>query len=235
MYTYKSRVRFSECNKDLKLSISGLVNYFQDTSTFHSEDIDVGLEFLDNIGCAWVLSYWYIEIKRMPALGEEIELVTWPYGFKSVAGSRNFLMKSLDGEVLACADTQWAYIDLERQRLKKVDDHQLKLYKLSPRYDMPETKRRIQLPETSIEQEKFLITKEHLDLYNHVNNEKYIHLAATYLPDDYEIGSIRVEYKQQAVLDDWIYPEISKLDDLYTVVLNNEAGKVYAVVEFNRK
>ncbi|MBN2899245.1 MAG: acyl-[acyl-carrier-protein] thioesterase [Clostridia bacterium] len=235
MYTYKSRVRFSECNKDLKLSTSGLVNYFQDTSTFHSEDIEVGIDFLKNIGCAWVLSYWYIEIKRMPLLGEEIELVTWPYGFKGVAGLRNFLMKSAEGEVLACADTQWAYIDLERQRLKKVDDYQLDLYKLSPRYDMPETTRRIQVPESSVAHEKFLITKDHLDLYNHVNNEKYIHLAAMYLPDDYEIGSIRVEYKQQAVLGDWIYPEISETDGLYTVVLNDDMGKVYAVVEFNMK
>lgn len=235
MYTYKSRVRLSECNKDLKLSISGLVNYFQDTSTFHSEDMEIGVDFLNNIACAWVLSYWYIEIKKMPTLGESIELVTWPYGFKGVAGLRNFLMKSADGEVLACADTQWAYIDLDRQRLKKVDDYQLDLYKLSPRYDMPETKRRIKLPEEAVELEKFPITKDHLDLYHHVNNEKYIHLAALYLPDDYELGSIRVEYKQQAVLGDWIYPSVSEADDLYTIMLNNEAGKPYAVVEFNSK
>lgn len=235
MYTYNSRVRFSECNKDLKLSTSGLVNYFQDTSTFHSEDIDLGINFLNKLGCAWVLSYWYIEVKRMPVLGEKIELVTWPYGFKGVAGLRNFLMKTLDGELLACADTQWAYIDLERQRLKKVDDHQLSLYTLSPRYDMPETTRRIQVPEEAVEAEKFCITKDHLDLYHHVNNEKYIHLAGMYLPDDYDLGSIRVEYKQQAVLGDWIYPKISERDGLYTVVLNNHLGKAYAVIEFNRK
>ena len=169
----------------------------------------------------------------MPELGEEIELVTWPYSFKGVAGLRNFVMQTLEGEVLACADTQWAYIDLKKQRLKRPDDHQLDLYKLSERFDMVETTRRIQIPETYMVHDRFIVHKDHLDLYNHVNNEQYISLAGQYLPEDYKIKSIRVEYKRQAVLDDWVYPKVSNIDGRYTIALSDEEGKNYAVVEFN--
>ena len=34
MYSFKSRVRYSEVGEDKKLSLNGIINYFQDCSTF---------------------------------------------------------------------------------------------------------------------------------------------------------------------------------------------------------
>ena len=42
MYTFESRVRFSEADHTELLTLPGLVNYFQDCSTFQSEDIGYG-------------------------------------------------------------------------------------------------------------------------------------------------------------------------------------------------
>ena len=41
MYTFESRVRFSEADHTELLTLPGLVNYFQDCSTFQSEDIGI--------------------------------------------------------------------------------------------------------------------------------------------------------------------------------------------------
>lgn len=46
MYTFESRVRFSEADHTELLTLPGLVNYFQDCSTFQSEDIGYGVESL---------------------------------------------------------------------------------------------------------------------------------------------------------------------------------------------
>ena len=43
MYTFESRVRFSEADHTELLTLPGLVNYFQDCSTFQSEDIGYGV------------------------------------------------------------------------------------------------------------------------------------------------------------------------------------------------
>ena len=47
MYTFESRVRFSEADHTELLTLPGLVNYFQDCSTFQSEDIGYGVESLE--------------------------------------------------------------------------------------------------------------------------------------------------------------------------------------------
>lgn len=66
MYTFESRVRFSEADHTELLTLPGLVNYFQDCSTFQSEDIGYGVESLKKSGQAWILSAWQIVVNRCP-------------------------------------------------------------------------------------------------------------------------------------------------------------------------
>ena len=55
MYIFDSRVRYSEIEEDRSLSLFSAVNYFQDCSTFQSEDLKLGIEYLSNIQKAWWL------------------------------------------------------------------------------------------------------------------------------------------------------------------------------------
>ena len=64
MYTFQSRVRYSELDPERKLSIASIVDYFQDCSTFHSEQLGVGLDYLEERDMLWVMSYWQIVIDR---------------------------------------------------------------------------------------------------------------------------------------------------------------------------
>ena len=64
MYTFESRVRFSEADHTELLTLPGLVNYFQDCSTFQSEDIGYGVESLKKSGQAWILSAWQLSETR---------------------------------------------------------------------------------------------------------------------------------------------------------------------------
>ena len=62
----------------------------QDCSTFQSEDIGVGLSVLRERKRAWLLSYWQVEVRRYPKLGERITVGTLATGFKGFFGNRNF-------------------------------------------------------------------------------------------------------------------------------------------------
>ena len=44
MYSFDSRVRYSEVDEDRKLSLTGVINYMQDCSTFQSEDLNMGID-----------------------------------------------------------------------------------------------------------------------------------------------------------------------------------------------
>ena len=69
MYTFNSRVRYSETDEGGCLSVSGIINYMQDCSTFQSEDCGVGVGYLEASHKAWLLSSWQIMIDRYPGLG----------------------------------------------------------------------------------------------------------------------------------------------------------------------
>ena len=68
MYTFQSKVRYSELDPERKLSIASIVDYFQDCSTFHSEQLGVGIDYLEERSLVWVMSYWQIVIDRYPKL-----------------------------------------------------------------------------------------------------------------------------------------------------------------------
>ena len=88
MYSFFSRIRYSECDAEGKLSLIGLLNYFQDCSTQQSEDLGIGVEVLHRRGALWVVNSWQIDILRWPALGEKVEAVTIPYDIKGFFGKR---------------------------------------------------------------------------------------------------------------------------------------------------
>ena len=41
-YTIDGRIRFSEVDHTRRITLPGIVNYFQDCSTFQSEDLGLG-------------------------------------------------------------------------------------------------------------------------------------------------------------------------------------------------
>ena len=75
VYTFSGRVRFSETDPDGILRMESLIDYFQDCSTFQSEDLGVGMDYLKKGHLAWVVNYWQIDIRRLPRLspGQEPE------------------------------------------------------------------------------------------------------------------------------------------------------------------
>ena len=86
MYSFKSRVRFSETDTDRKLSITGLMNYLQDCTIFQGEDIGASFSHWKDRGRTWLLSAWNVEVLRRPEVAEEITISTWPYDFKGIYG-----------------------------------------------------------------------------------------------------------------------------------------------------
>ena len=64
MYTFDSRVRYSETDSGGKLTMASLINYFQDCSTFQAEELGVGVEYLRERHLVWVLSAWQIVVER---------------------------------------------------------------------------------------------------------------------------------------------------------------------------
>ena len=235
MYTWDSRVRFSEIGEDKRLTLDGILNYFQDSSTFHSEDIGNGMEVVEGLKRVWVLSSWQIVVNEYPKIAERIKLGTWPYDFNRFFGGRNFIMYGEDGRVLAYANSLWTYLNSENGRPVRVEEEVVSKYQLEPKYDMKYADRKITLPEEMEEKESFPVEIYHLDTNHHVNNGQYVKMAGAYLPKGFEIAQMRAEYKKSALLGDMIYPKVAVEADKVVVSLDDEAGNAFTVVEFLKR
>ena len=231
MYSFNARVRYSEVGGDRRLSVPGVVNYLQDCSTFQSEDLKLGIDYLEQSRRAWWLSSWQIVVERYPQLGEEIVVSTWPYDFKSFLGYRNFTLESSQGELLAYADSIWVLLDLRRGRPMRGLPKMLEVYQLSPRFPMERAPRKLSLPEGMEPKGAFPVGKYHIDTNQHVNNGKYVSMAQEYLPLGFAVKRMRAEYRKAAVYGDIICPMVIREGARITVNLANEEGMPFEIVE----
>lgn len=233
MYVFNSRVRYSETDSEGKLSLPALLNYFQDCTTFHSEELGVGVNYMKQAKQVWVLAAWQIIIKRFPTFGETVEIGTAPYDFKGFLGSRNFWMKDGKGNYLAKANSMWSLLSMETGRPVAASQEIIDTYGMEPRLEMHYAPRKILVPEGGTAMEPITVKKQHLDTNHHVNNGQFICMAMDYVPEGFEVKQLRAEYRQQAFLNDVLYPVVFVQDNIYTVVLSDDKRKPYVIVEFS--
>lgn len=232
MYSFKSRVRYSEIGYDNHLSLNGIIDYFQDCSTFQSEYLGVGIDYYKNSKRAWLLSSWQIIVNEYPQLYNEITTSTWAYDFKGIYGYRNFMMENVKGEVLAYANSIWVYIDTESGLPTRIDNFQIDKYQIEERLDMDYAPRKIAVPEKLKELEPFPVVRANIDTNKHVNNGQYVLMGQEFLPENFKIKQMRTDYRKAAKLGDYIRPMIVESKDTFVVVLADTKGNPYTTLEF---
>ena len=231
MYTFDSRIRYSETDETGALSLLGVINYLQDCSTFQSEDIGLGVEYLEEKKRAWLLSSWRIVIDRYPVLGERIKIGTWATSSKGIYGYRDFVIMDQDGNYLVRAESIWFFCDTEKMVPVRVMPEDVAAYGNEEALDLGKAPRKILIPEEYEEGIPVTIATHHLDTNHHVNNAQYVDIAREAVPCTTRVKGIRADYKKAAVLGEILVPRVTKTgEDEWTVVLADEAGEVRAVV-----
>lgn len=234
-FEFESRVRYSETGPDQKLTLVSLVDYFQDSSTFQSEDCGAGMNYLYEHDAAWMILSWQIDILRRPVLGEKIYAQTWPYGFKMFYGYRNYALLDANRNYLAKANSIWVLMNTKTGKPMKVPPEHANSYGLEEKLDMEYGSRKMKIPEESVKMEPFPVCHYHLDTNHHVNNGQYIRMAEEYLPAGFEASRLVVEYRQQAHLHDVIVPYVHQEENRVAVSLCDEEGKPYALLNLIRR
>ena len=236
MYEYDKRIGFSECGTDRRLTITALIDAFQDCSTFQSEDSGVGFDVLEKKDLVWVINYWELEISDLPGLCDHVSVGTFPYAFKSCFGYRNFYMKNEAKDFIVKANSLWTLIDRTQARPVKAPDFIHEAYTIEPKLDMTYSSRKVMIPDGDgiavSEKEPIHIQPHHLDSNNHVNNGQYVKLAMSEINDPSDITSLRIDYRRQAKLGDVIYPVVYAGDNGTTVALYDGNRQAFSVSQF---
>lgn len=235
MYTFDSRIRYTESDFNEKLTLASLIDYFQDCTNFHTKDLGMDFAWHQDKGVMWVLNFWQIVIKQWPKMGDEVTIGTQSTGCEKMFGHRNFVMSKQGAlqEQFVVANSLWVLVDTKKGRPMLVPEDMKEAYGAQEPLEMEYASRKIAIPKEDGEiGESILVCEHHLDSNRHVNNGQYVRMALAYLEDESKVKELRVEYKIQALLGDEITPVVYKQKDECIVVLQNNKNKAYAVVQF---
>lgn len=231
MYQFNSRVRYSETGEDGRLTLTSIINYFQDCSTFHSEDCHIGVGYLEKQRKAWMLSSWRLVIHRYPRLGEEITIGTWPYGNKGIYGYRNFILLDNEKKPVVEADSAWFLLDMNSGMPCRVRPEDVEGYgEPGQPLDLGKVPGKIDLSAVGEKRSPITVAPYHIDTNHHVNNAQYVEFAREAAAVSSPITELRAHYRKAAVLGDVIEPRIDQKPGEVTVGLFNEQGEPYAAV-----
>lgn len=128
---YPRRIGFHELDQGFSLRLKPLLNYMQEAAALHSDRAGYANPQLLNIGRAWVLHRMVIQIHRLPALGDELRVVTWHRGGRGVRSYRDFEIYAA-GEKVVSAGSLWLFIDTVKKKILKVPGD------VSEKYEMEE-------------------------------------------------------------------------------------------------
>jgi len=232
MYTFESVVRYSECDEHSRLTIPALINYLQDASTFHSEEIGHGVRYLKEHHFFWAITSWQIKISRLPSFCEPIRVSTWCYDVGAVSAQRNFMVETQDGERLVEADSMWVVFDTDKGRAVRIPASEIAFLTEDAPLDLPHVRRKLNPIGEGTALDPIVVSKHHLDTNHHVNNGQYIQMSADVVATadpDFRFSGLLVQYRNQAAEHDVIVPHLYREEDAYCIDLTNEDGTRYAI------
>lgn len=237
MYQYKNRVSYSQLDARGTLGISQVLDVMQDACMFHCQEVGRSCMDLRKEGFAWLVNTWHLQFFRLPEMGDEYNVMTWPYRIKGVFNQQNVVLKSPEGEIHACGDSRWFFYDHENKKPMIIPPEEKAYFREEPGLEMPKMPRKLICPEDTKLVQTVVVCENYIDTNNHVNNGQYVRLAVNVLPPGFEVAEMCAEFRNAAHLEDTMYIRRAVSDNgaKVSIVFTNQEGTPYFLSEFLRK
>lgn len=232
MFEHKVRVGMGHVGRDRLLKLGAGMDILQNASWFQMDTETAILRYFAESGINMYLVSRQVDIARLPAYGEELTLRAWIYGCDRRFGLRNTVMLDEGGELCMASSAMGAFISLESGRGVKIGEEAVALLEPEPPYPMDVLPRKIAVPDARPELfEPVGVALHHLDYFRHMNNARYVDIAASCLPEGFAARRVRMEYKRPATLGQRLTPRLFAEPGRAVVSLDGPDGAC-CVMEF---
>ena len=229
MYYQDYYIHTYEVDKNKRLKISALLNYFQDAMVHNADLLGVGTDHYHSVGLLWVLVDYEIEIMELPFGKTTVTCGTLPYSFKRSFAYRLWEMRNKDNELIATAKGKFVLIDVNTKSVVTPSKDTIERYKVvfKEAHAVPFSKNR-QLASEIIYRNIDKVKTSYIDINNHMNNVYYMIVAHNNIPhdllDNYYIENIRITFKKESVIGDELTIIGRKEDNILSYdIMNNDS------------
>lgn len=209
-----------------------IFNVLQNIADNHVNKYDIGWEFMHKSNLFWAISKMDLEIARRPRWREKVKLTTWGKGRNQLIQPRDYLIETMDGEVLVRATSNWVILDGEgKPRLLEEVVPGIRFLCENNALNRPAKRLRFSAKGTPSEYKAVEFAS--IDMNRHANNSAYVTWLMNAFDLDYhanhEPTALSVNYMQQTHYTDRyavVKQEIAPDDFLVSMVTEKDAREV---------
>ena len=238
IFTSNFRIGLSILTNYNYVSNKGFLSLLQDVAEMHSAQVGYGITDIEKTNFSWALLNWKVKIISRPKYGDVITINTWSRYSTKLYSYRDFEVLNSEGEVIAIATSKWILIDVQKNKVAKIEENLISKYYPENRslfdiVDLP----KLEEPENFTNCVDYKIRKSDIDVNNHVNNLNYLDIACEVFPDDIwklnTCNEFEILYKHQIKLDNKIVAHYSFENNTNYVVVKSADGKVlHSIMKF---
>ena len=219
-------IGFRDLDFSSKLCNTGLLSYLEDIGGFHSNLTHTGLLDIPTTKKSWVLLAWKVNLYKRPIYSETVKIKTWSRAMDKLYAYRDFEIYCND-ELIGIATSKWILIDIESRKILKLDEELAEKYKQEniDIMNIGSNFGKLSEPETYTYEAEYKITKNLIDINEHVHNLYYLDIAEEVIPEDVlksgKLNNFEILYKKEIKKDETVKCLFEELDDSYVVTIKS--------------
>lgn len=212
-------IRTYEIDNRKQATAPALVKLMHEAAMQHVIRLKLSVWDLEAEQISWVLMRKMLRIHRMPKLGEQIKVVTYPAGFEKFFTYRDYKVFDEKDDLIAWSSSTWLLMDTVERRLSRIPEHILRLREQMPPPSecLPRPEDRLPRMESAQRVKTFEVNWHDLDFNMHLNNTYYVQWMIEAVPDDRlrhsTLQEFDILYRAECMWKDQIRSESSRLDD----------------------
>ena len=235
-------IGLSDLINGTKLKNTSLLSFLEDMGGIHSNMVGNGLYDIERTKQSWVLLSWKVKLYKRPMYAENIRIKTWSRKMDKLYAYRDYEIFNDKNECIGIATSRWILIDIESRKILKLDEALEKQY---TKEDIDITGvdtnfGKLKEPENYTHESEFKITKNLIDINNHVHNLYYMDIASEVIPEDIlktkELNDFEVMYKKEIIKDEIVKCLFVETEESYIVTIKSKDNSVlHAIIKFNKE
>lgn len=232
-WTDRYRINWYEADAHNCASLVTICNFLQVSAFRHAQHLGFDYTRKDGFDRLWVLVRMLIKMDRYPAWEDEVDVTTWHRGAEGLVAMRDFEILDPSGERLGAVTSHWFLLDPETRRavIPEISDEVLS--SVRPVAVMEEQPERILIHEDLPLIHTITAEYTDLDMYNHVNNARYIEWVLNLFPKEmhqsYTISSFLIEFLSEVIYKEEIrlFASINPAGSLVKGIRNGDGKTIF--------
>jgi medium-chain acyl-[acyl-carrier-protein] hydrolase len=234
-------IHTNEIDNRKVMTIPALMNLLHETAMQNVIRLKVSVWDLESENISWVLMRMLLRMKKMPRLGDQIRIVTYPAGFEKFFTYRDYRIFNIEGEEIGQVATTWLLMDTSTRKMRRIPSFITDYPMPDPETCLPRIRHKLPKYEETELQKEFCVGWYDLDFNKHLNNVLYFKWMLEATPDALlkkgQIEEIDILFRQECRWNEKLHSQSYTLDTTHRMhrLLKGDEAKEVAMAKVKWK